>query len=491
MVNRKFHLSFLPVLALVAGLGIALAQSGTAGTLLVSARTASVMANAASDSPDVSADGGVVVYASHASNLIGNDKNGQPDIVAYDRATRKTGRVSVSSKGALANGPSSAPVISADGGLVAFVSAATNLVNGDRNGVEDVFVRDLYGKTTMRVSVQTGGAPADGPSDEPAISANGRVVAFTSRATNLVPGDSNGMADVFVHDRQTGQTARVSVGAAAAQADWHSAAPTLSADGRFVAFHSTATTLVPGDRNYSQDIFVHDRQTGRTMLVSVSSDGTQGDGPSSNPSISADGRYVAFQSWATNLAPGDDNRAQDIFLHDRQTGRTTRLTVGRGDSVAPSISADGRSVAFQSWAADLTIGDSNNSADVFLYDGLVGTTSRVSVGAAATQANQASGAPALSPDGRYVAFHSYASNLIGGDSNGRRDVFLRDTGPRQDELPTPTPPGSSTPTATVPATTTPPPIVTPSPTPSPTPPPPAPAHRMLMPIIGGAVDPYP
>jgi len=216
---------------------------------------------------------------------------------------------------------------------------------------------------TSRVSVASGGQQAtDGDSYDHAVSADGRVVAFRSEASDLVEGDSNGTWDVFVHDRDTGQTSRVSVGPGGEQAgDGDSSAPTLSGDGRFVAFQSNASTLVEGDTNGLLDIFVHDRETGTTSRANVATDGEQAaDGDSFFPSISADGRFVAFMSTASNLVEGDTNGLSDIFVHDRQTGQTSRINVTSGgaqatdgDSYDPAISADGRFVAFESGASNL------------------------------------------------------------------------------------------------------------------------------------------
>src|SRR5205823_5466864 len=214
------------------------------------------------------------------------------------------------SAGAEANGTSFAPAISADGRFVAFPSEATNLVPGDTNGVTDVFVRDRRTGTTERVSVSSAGAEANGTSFTPAISADGRFVAFSSDATNLVGRDTNGAVDVFVNDRMTGMTERVSVDSTGAQANAASIeqfCPALSGDGRFVAFESDATNLVPGDTNGVADVFVHDRLTATTERVSVDSAGAQANDKSDFPAISADGSVVAFVSTASNLVPDDTN----------------------------------------------------------------------------------------------------------------------------------------------------------------------------------------
>src|SRR4051794_1659284 len=238
-----------------------------------------------------------------------------------------TERVSVGPGGRQADGDSFFPSISADGRFVAFYSYATNLVPGDTNGQLDGFVRDRLKGTTERVSVGPGGRQGDGPSSLPSISGDGRFVTFRSGATNLVSGDTNGRTDVFVRDRLKGTTERVSVSSSGAQGDDDSDWASISSDGRFVAFMSAATNLVKGDTNRacdeegtcSPDVFVRDRLKGTTERVSVSSSGKQTSSGSFSyfPSISGDGRFVAFGSDATNLVPGDTNREGDIFVRDR------------------------------------------------------------------------------------------------------------------------------------------------------------------------------
>ncbi len=356
-----------------------------------------------------------------------------------------------SSAGTQGDAASRQAAISADGRVTAFVSGATNLVAGDDNGTDDVFVHDAADGTTTRVSVASDGAQADGFSSSPKVSGNGRHVAFESSATNLVAGDGNGMQDVFVRDRQTGTTIRLSV-PPAGEADGFSSTPDISADGRYVAFTSSASNLVAGDTNNRADVFVVDRDADgdgvfdeagdlTTTRVSVAGDGTQGDGLSSNPAISADGGHVAFSSIATNLVSGDTNRAADVFVHDRAPGATTRVSVASdgtqatGFSSSPDISADGRHVVFQSTAGNLTASDTNFTADIFVRDRDTDAdatfdepgetrTARVSVAGDGTQASGFSNFPSVSDDGRRVAFYSFAPNLAPGASGGQ--IFVRD-----------------------------------------------------------------
>src|SRR5437016_1083416 len=298
--------------------------------------------------------------------------------------------------------------------------------------------RSAGAQTTERVSVASGGTTeGNDTSLGSALSADGRFVAFDSAATNLVAGDTNGTTDVFVHDRQTGMTERVSVASDGTQGNNASSYPALSADGRFVAFDSDATNLVAGDTNGATDVFVHDRQTGATERVSVTSGGgTQGNGNSGGffafPALSTDGRLVAFQSDATNLVAGDTNGATDVFVHDRQTGTTERVSVasggsqGNGSNAGPVLSADGRFVAFHGTASNLVGGDTNGTTDVFVHDRQTGTTERMSVASGGTQGNGPSSGAALSADGSLVAFHGTATNLVAGDANGAYDVFVHD-----------------------------------------------------------------
>ncbi len=284
----------------------------------------------------LSVDGRYVAFISDASDLVAGDTNGVMDIFVHDRRTGKTERVSVASDGTQGNSGSDSPSLSADGRYVAFESEASDLVAGSTNGRGGVFVHDRRTGKTERVSEGT----------YPCLSADGRYAAFVSGASDLVPGDTNGVNDIFVRDRRTGKMERVSVASDGTLADrggfvpregfLGSLSPALSADGRYVAFTSHATNLVPGDTNGATDIFVHDRWTRKTERVSVASDGAQANGSSSDrerPAISANGRYVAFTSYASNLVPSDTNGQGDVFVHDRRTGKTERVSLFRDESI--------------------------------------------------------------------------------------------------------------------------------------------------------------
>jgi Tol biopolymer transport system component len=425
--------SIAPPLALFLALASlsAPAWATRAKTRRVSLSSAGAEGDANSNSPDVSGDGRFVAFDSTASNLVGGDTNGLSDVFVRDRQTGTTRRVSVSSAGVQGDGDSRGALVSADGRFVAFWSDASNLVGGDTNAVADAFVRDRQTGTTRRVSVSSAGAESDGVSYPESISPDGRFVAFESDASTLVAGDTNGFTDIFVRDRQTGTTRRVSVSSAGAEGDGDSYSASISSDGRFIAFTSAGSNLVAGDTNSSTDIFVRDRQNATTRRVSVSSAGVEGDGDSHAASISSDGRFVAFGSLASNLVGGDANAVRDVFVRDRQNATTRRISVssagveGNANSDSPSISANGRFVGFHSYSTTLIGADANGFVDVFVRDRDAATTRRVSVSSAGTEGDANSFGPSISANGRFVAFYSSASTLVGGDTNGFMDVFVR------------------------------------------------------------------
>jgi Tol biopolymer transport system component len=422
------HFRFALTLSLIVGL----AQPVIGQTVRVSVATGGAQANHSSFESGLSNDGQVVAFRSIATNLVPSDTNDWADIFVYDRSTGTTTRVSVSSTGAEANYPSERPALNDDGSIVAFRALASNLVAGDTNLTDDIFVRDRLSGSTTRVSVSSTGGQANGISTEPVLSDDGRFVAFTSSASNLVAGDTNGRTDIFIHDRLTGQTTRVSVGPAGTESNGPSYAPALSADGRYVGFLSGASNLVPGDTNQFDDVFVHDRVTGQTRRVSVSSSGAQANaGVGFGPiGLNADGRIVVFKSSASNLAPGDTNFGEDIFAHDTATGRTTRVSVtsqgaqANGPSLEPAVSADGNVVAFGSYASNLVPNDTNANYDAFVHDRATGTTTRVNVASNGAQSQGGGSWLSLSSDGRVVTFTTASSDLVPGDTNATFDVFL-------------------------------------------------------------------
>jgi Tol biopolymer transport system component len=301
-------------------------------------------------------------------------------------------------------------------------------------------------QTTIRASVSSSGDGTNKECSRVAISLDGRSVSFATSATNLVEGDTNGFLDVFVHDLSSGVTERASVGSRGEEGNDHSFRSAVSGDGRYVAFASQASNLVAGDINGFSDIFVRDRWMRTTTLVTRSWDGDLANGHSGieGVSLSADGRFVAFDSWAGNLVPGDTNASPDVFVHDRDpdqngifdegNGVTTRASVDSSGEEAflecqsCAISADGKVVAFD---AKLRPGLIERTFDpqnrfVFARDLAAGTTTMVSVDSQGHAGNAFSAYPALSADGRLVEFSSDASNLVPGDTNFTADVFVHD-----------------------------------------------------------------
>jgi len=347
-------------------------------TTRVSVGSTGAVPNNDSVFPSISANGRFVAFTSLASNLVGGDTNDRADTFVRDLKRGTTTRVSVSSTGAEANdGSFWLPAISDNGRVVAFYSDSTNLVPNDHNGIRDFFVRDLKRGETTRVSVSSSGAeqtPGIGNEElgiVPALSATGRFVAFFSASPNLVEGDRNDRDDIFVRDRKLGETTRVSVSSSGEEGNSGSLFyPSISANGRFVAFTSYASNLVAGDQNGAEDVFVRDRKRGETTRIRENNQ--SGFLYSGIPSISDNGRFVAFESPAPDLVTGDQNDATDVFLHDRKRGQTTLLSVssegvqGNDESSFPAISANGRFVAFSSLASSLVAGDGFNTADTFV-----------------------------------------------------------------------------------------------------------------------------
>ena len=391
-------------------------------------------ANAANQGPVISSDGRFVAWTSGATNLVAGDTNGVADVFVKDRVTGAVSRASVASDGTEANASSQVTGISADGRYLVFQSFASNLVGGDTNNLRDVFVHDRQSGATARVSSDSNGTQANRESTDAAISADGRYVVFSSGATNLAvsdmpAGDSGQFGDVFVKDRQTGGLTRVSVATTPAgkvEGAGFSGGASISADGRYVAFASSASNLVSGDTDTQVDIYVHDRTDSST--VSISGTATS---PSDFPNISDDGNVIAYQSGT--------NTVTNIFVHNRSTGTNTLASVsdqsaiGNGLSLGPVLDADGSRVTFISTATNLVIGDTNARPDVFRRDLETGKTERVSVAEDGSQADNNSGATDIDASGVHVVFQSSATNLVAGDTNGTSDIFVR--GPALPTLP--------------------------------------------------------
>jgi hypothetical protein len=435
--RRRVALAGLVAAQVAAGVGWAGVAHAAPSTARVSINNGGTQGNGPSGGAVVNSDGNYVAFSSNATNLALGITLGQ--IYLRDNIRGTTELVSRATGGPLPNGRALDPAISDDGRFIAFQSFASNLVSGDTNGADDVFVKDQLEGTVKRVSRSSSGSQGNGTSFQPTISGDGRYVAYASVASNLVSGDTNGVDDIFVHDRVFGTTTRASVGTTGVQSDRHSANPSLDRAGSKVAFDSAASNLIAGaDTNGTTDVFVASR-TGVLLRASQSSFGQEGNSSSRNAAISGDGRAVAYESSASNLVSGDTNGRRDVFHHDLITRLTTRVVNGRnsaltndpgnGDSGGPAISHTGRIVAFHSSATNLVGADANGAVlDVFVANldrplGAQNTLASVSTAGAA--ANSASAIPDLSSNNQVVTYHSQASNLVAGDTNATLDAIAR------------------------------------------------------------------
>jgi len=422
-----------PRIQVNATLDLLLGNASTETTQRISIATSGTEANAASSYPSLSASGNLVAFHSAANNLVENDTNNAIDVFIHNRLTNQTRRVSIASGGSQADGDSNYPSLSVDGNMVIFQSTATNLVSNDTNGVTDIFVHNLVNGNTNRVSLASDSSQANGDSLQPDLSATGRYVVFTSYASNLVNDDTNNSSDVFLYDRQSGTTTRISVSSSGEQGNAPSSSPSVSADGKRIVFSSFASNLVPNDTNGSSDIFLRDLVSGQTHRISITSSGNEAHGHSLDPVISNDGKLIAFTSFAPDLVPNDTNDKWDIFVHDLQSGQTERVSIAdsgiqsNGNSISrPALSETGRIIAFWSEATNLVAGDTNAVGDVFIHDRYLRQTRRVSLANDGSQGNGAAAANiSLSADGTSVAFESLASNLVLNDSNSAADCFVR------------------------------------------------------------------
>jgi Tol biopolymer transport system component len=395
-----------------------------------------VPGNGDSSDPSTSDAGNRVAFSSLAINLVAGDTNFLSDVFVRDRVAGTTTRVSVSTAGVQANGPSYAPRITADGNFAVFASDAGNLIALDTNSATDVLMHDIAGGTTFRASLTDANDQPDGASYDPAVSSDGRFVAFTSLAGNIVSGDGNFASDVFLRDRQNQTTIRVSVSSQGGEASGFSFKPAISRDGRYVAFASAASNLDPLDLDGYYDVFVRDTVAGTTTLVSLGSGGVKGDSNSVDPAISDDGRCVAFTSAADNLVPGDLDGDSDVFVRDVVNGTTICASVDSDGNISntfgpvasgfPAISADGQSVFFASGSDVLVDDDQNLSSDVFCRFAPLGMTTRQSIAPDFSEADRGAAwsRPACSADASFVAFVSNSTNLVSGATTTRH-VYQR------------------------------------------------------------------
>jgi Tol biopolymer transport system component len=406
-------------------------------TIRVSISSASTQGNADSEGPSISSGGRYVVFTSLATNLTSDPIPGNiRNVYLRDLEAKTTELVSVTAGGTGANGNSTGPRVSADGRYVVFTSLATDLVLGlDDNTASDIFMRDRASGTTSRLSQTTAGAVGNGASQNARMSSDGRFVVFESAATNLeATVDTNGSMDVFLWDRNVTGLERVSLRSDGGIPTGSSQNPDLSENGRFIVYDSQAADMITGDAAGKTDVFIRDRQLLRTERVSVAFPFGDPNGHSEFASISADGRFVAFQSQATNLTPETDvNLSFDMFVRDLGALTTTLVSrnssgaLGFGSSYFGRISKGGTRVAYLSEAPNLVEGDTNGNGDIFLFDIPTGGTQRVSVRTFGVQPSDREGSyePDLSFDGRIVTFESESENLVDDDSNGVIDVFVR------------------------------------------------------------------
>lgn len=435
--------------------------AGTNQLVSRNASSATTTGNFNSEAPVISANGQYIAFNSQSTNLVTgqSDTNFGIDVFVFDRVAGTNQLVSrnASSATTTGDGSSDAPVISADGNFIAFRSSSSNLVTGqtDTNFGFDIFVFDRAGGTNQLVSRAAGTTTTagDAGSDTPVVSSTGQFIAFKSDSTNLVTGqtDTNFSSDVFVFDRTGGTTTLVSrVGSSStATGDGLSDAPSISSDGNFIAFSSTATNLVTGvtDANATNDVFVFNRTGGTSQLVSRDSGSstTTANNFSLSPVISSDGNFIAFSSSATNLVAGSPDLSNfDIFEFNRGAGTSVLVSfhaagspnvTATDDSTLTTVNAvsdDGRYVVFTSTATNLVVGqiDTNFAEDIFVHDRVAGTTQLVSraAGTTTTAANFFSALPVISADGNYIAYQSRATNLVTGqtDTNNGTDIFLFD-----------------------------------------------------------------
>lgn len=400
----------------------------------VSVRTDGHQARGSSDFPAISANGKFVVFHSSASNLVADDTNDANDVFMRDLVRQKTERISVSSAGVPGNADSGYASISANGRFVVFSSDASNLVPADTNGISDVFVRDRRTKTTTRISVRSGGGQAGGGSIGSAgsvVSANGRIVAFVSDDSDLVPNDTNGQFDVFVHDICSNITRRISVASDGREANSYSNQAAISADGRFVAFISNASNLVSSDTNGVADVFLHDLRTGMTRRVDIGAGGVQANaGSNGGVSISSSGRFVAFSSDASNLVSGDTNDATDVFIRDLLTDLTVRESLGERKAQLRGQSfinsiSGNGAIVAFEYFDGYATDDRKNDSEVYLRNRNTNKTISVTSGCLGATVMGCSANGMLSESGKVIGFQAYADYLVPHDTNEENDIFIR------------------------------------------------------------------
>lgn len=438
-VNRggPFTLTLLVLFAFLIPLlmppSVTKAQALFVGRLfLISKATNGTVGSDQSYQPDVSSDGRYVAFASDATNLVGNDNNAASDIFVYDRQANTFEIVSRQSDGDASNGNSYEPAISGDGRWVVYCSFASNLVTSDDNNRPDIFLYDRQDDTVRRLSDAPNGDDGnDNSCGQSDLSTNGQYVAFISDASNLVVSDTNNVRDVFIYNRGDDTVRRITAEngqQGAARSDM----PSISDDGRYIAFQSDASNLITGDDNNQSDIFVYDRSDNDMERVSQRQDGTDNSTGSFAPAISGDARFVVFEAGDGNLVGDDNNGKTDIFLHVRDGNAIERISLetdggqANDNSTQASISTDGRYVTFTSAATDLDDNRVVNITNIFVRDRSTNSTISVSYTTDDVPGNRNSDTPQISGNGRYIVFASGATNLLPEDPNTRADVYLWD-----------------------------------------------------------------
>lgn len=412
------------------------AQECPGPTIRVSDTPEGEQGNHNSGNGDPSSEGRYVVFVSVASNMLPGDANEDRDLFWRDLKTGAFELINITLDGGFPDrfsGEPHLPCLLSLSTLVAFRSSADDLVKGDTNERSDVFVRDIDEGVTRRVSVSSTGEQGNGSSGSISISGDGSCVSFASWASNLIDDDLNGTRDAFVHDLSTGETTLISVSSSGEQGNNISWSPRLSFDGRYVGFASIATNFAHGDTNNTADIFVHDRWTGQTVRISLNAEGEQGNGSSERPQISSDGMFVTFESVASNLVPDDTNFVEDVFVVEWQAKPPVveRVSVsskgeqGNDVSIRPDISGDGRMVKFRSLATNLVPAGDCASEGIYVHDRWTGITQMVSTSPTGECPNGGLASGAISCDGNYVAFTSDSTNIVPDETQEWQDVFLR------------------------------------------------------------------
>lgn len=434
-MGKKVLTIWLPrvfALTLLLALPVSLSASvGGHSVEVVSTSSSSAIADATCHHPSITADGSKVAFRSTADNLVPGDTNGVEDVFIKDIETGAIIMASTTENGEPAKGGSQEPTISGDGSYITFISNATNLTPGVSGGSLQVFVKNLQTGEVKLASANGQGEEGDGASEKTVISADGRFVAFSSNAANLVPGDTNGTLDVFLRDNETGSLTLVSAspeGQPGNGPSGYNYGPSISADGRYVAFGSGAANLLPSDTDDVQDIFVKDTQSGGLELASVTQEGVKGNDLSLGPTISADGSRVLFRTFATNLSAVQGERRSDVYLKDLNNGSLTLVsTDGEGQRIDkggydPAIAGDGMSAAFV--VNTTTLGIPVALDNVYRKDFNDGSLDLVSADDSGTPGNGGSISPSLSADGLSIAFESQATNLTGSGDSDIYNIFL-------------------------------------------------------------------